>query len=264
MRRMIPIIVLVTAVAVVAGQLTGRDVLEKAIKRYRGDDSVLTVILTKVKMENPTKKKRFLITTYSKSRPEIVKALVAVRRAGSPESKPILFLVWDWQDTKRNDQLWFCLPSIGKYNRISAEKGESMTEKYGFSIEEMKTRDLDLADHTLEGTVEIGGEKVYKVVSIPKRPKKEGFSKLEVFIRPGNWTLAKAKYIDLDGKKLKVFRVTRIEKVDGIWSEMAGEHKDYEKRTIVTFNVKKIEYNKKLSSSLFNFTKPPKHILEGN
>jgi hypothetical protein len=251
------------AVAIVAGELTGKDVLEKAMKRYRGDDSILTVILTKAKMDNPSDKKSFEITTYRQSRPEMIKALVAIKKAGDTTSKPILFLVWDWADKNREDQLWYCLPSLGKYNKISSEIGEQKTEQFGFSIEEMKVKDLDRATHTLEGLVDFEGERCYKVVSTPKQPEAEGFSKLVSFIRPDSWTAAKLEYTGLDGKPLKILRVTKIQKVDGIWTEMSGSHENYKKRTVVNFEVKRIEYNKKLSSDLFSFNAPPKEILEG-
>jgi len=264
MKRTIFIIVFVfTAVSIIAADLSGKDVLEKAIKRYRGDDSTMTVILTKAKMDNPADKKSFEITTYRQSRPEIIKALVAVKKAGDSTSKPILFLVWDWADQKKEDQLWYCLPSLGKYNKISSEVGEQKTEQFGFSIEEMKMRDLDRASHTLEGLVDFEGERCYKVVSVPKEPQVEGFSKVISYIRPESWTASKVEYTGLDGKPLKILRVTKVEKVDGIWTEMAGKHENYKKRSFVTFEVKHIKYNKKLSSDLFSFNTPPKEILEG-
>ena len=60
MRKIIAIIVLsLAAVAILrAGELTGREVIEKAMKRYRGDDSILTVTLTKTKMDDPSSKRR--------------------------------------------------------------------------------------------------------------------------------------------------------------------------------------------------------------
>jgi len=172
--------------------------------------------------------------------------------------------VWDWQDPKKEDQLWYCLPSIGNYNKISSDAGEKMTEKYGFSIEEMKTRDLDRAIHTGEGLVDYEGEECYKVVSIPKKPKKEGFSKIVTYVRPGSWTAAYVEYTGLDGKPLKKIRVNKIEQIDGIWSEMAGKQEDYEKKYSVTFQIKSIDYKKRLPSKLFSFNEPPKDILEGN
>jgi len=266
MRKIFAIIVLsVVAVAIVwAGELTGREVIEKAMKRYRGDDSILTVILTKTKMDDPSNKRRFEIKTYRISRPEVQKALVAVRKSNKPGSKPLLFLVWDWQDEKRKDQLWIGMFSQNKYYQISSVDAEKRTEQFGFSIEEMKTRDLDAATHTNEGIVKYEGERVYKVVTVPKNPKKEGFSKLVSFIRPDSWTAAFIKFVGLNGKTEKTLRVKRIEKVDGIWTEMTGEHKDFKKRYIVNFEVKRIEYNKRLPSKLFSFTELPKQVLEGN
>lgn len=246
-----------------AADLTGREVLEKALKRYRGDDSTITILLTKSKLDNPADKKQFEITTFSLARPDVTKALVSIKRVKAADSKPILFLVWDWQDPKRADQLWYYLPSLGKYNSISSDSGEKMTEEFGFSIEEMKSRNLDAATHTNEGLVDYQGEKCYKIVSVPKDPKKEGFSKVTVFVRPDSWTAAFVEYIGLDGKPLRSLRVSKVEKVDGIWSEMAGEQKEYSKKYAVTFEMTKAEYNKKISPNLFSFTQPPQQFTGG-
>lgn len=256
------VIWIIIAAMAVAATLTGREILDKAIKRYRGDDSILTVQLKKAKLSNPSDVKQFTITTYRKVRPEVVKALVAVSKADDPNSKPILFLVWDWQEKGKEDQLWYCLPSIGKYDRINSAKGEEMTQKFGFSVEEMKTRDLDAATHTLEGEVTENNERCYKIVSVPKDPKKEGFKNITSWIRIESLTPVKVEYTALDGKVSKRFVVTKLEKVQDIWTEMAGHFEDYPKDTFVSFEVKKIQYNPKLSNDLFNFTQPPAELLK--
>ncbi len=250
--------------SVAADQLTGREILDKAMKRYRGDNSVLTVLLSKAKIDNPDDKKEFEITTYRQVRPEVLKALIAVRRAEKRDKKPILFLVWDWKSSEKKDRLWYCLPSLGNYHKVSIEKGEKMTARYGFSIEDMKVRDLDRADHELKGLVEYEGEKVYKVVSVPHHPKEEGFKKVVSMIRPGNWTAALVKYIDPAGDPWKILRVHEVKKVDGIWTEMRGRHEDYEHNYMVDFEVQKVRYNLTLSPKLFVFTEPPYGIIEGS
>jgi len=249
--------------SVIAGELTGRQILDKAMRRYRGDNSVLTVLLSKAQADNPDDRKEFQITTYRQVRPEVLKALIAVNRAGNEDKKPILFLVWDWKDPDKKDQLWYCLPSLGNYHKISIEKGEKMTARFGFSIEDMKVRDLDRADHELVGLVEYNGEKVYKVVSTPHRPKEEGFKEVVSMIRPGSWTAALVKYIGLNGAPLKVLHVYKVEKIDGIWTEMKGRHEDYERNYVVDFELQRVRYNQPLSPKLFVFTEPPYGIVEG-
>lgn len=245
-----------------AAQLTGREILDKAIHRYRGDDSILTVQLKKAKLSNPNDTKTFNITTYRKVRPDVVKALVAVSKSDDPNARPVLFLIWDWQDKKKEDQIWYCLPSIGKYDRINSAKGEEMSQKFGFSIDEMRSRDLDNATHTLEGEVTETGEKCYKVVSAPKDTKKEGFKQITSWIRIESFTPVKIEYVALDGKVEKRLVISRLEKIQDIWTEMGGHFEDYLKDSFVSFEVKKIEYNPKLSNELFNFTTPPAQFLK--
>jgi len=255
------LIVFVCAVAF-AAQLTGREILDKAIHRYRGDDSILTVQVKKAKLSNPNDIKTFNITTYRKVRPDVVKALVAITKSDDPNAKPVLFLIWDWQDKKKDDQLWYCLPSIGKYDKINSAKGEEMSQKFGFSIEQMRARDLDNATHTLQGEVIEAGEKCYKIVSVPKDPAKEGIKQVTSWIRIESLTPVKIEYTALDGKIEKRLVVTRLEKVQDIWTEMAGHFDDYPKDSFVSFEVKKIQYNPKLSNELFNFTTPPPELLK--
>ena len=84
------------------------------------------------------------------------------------------------------------------------------------------------------------------------------------FVRPESWTAASVEYFGLDGKPLRKLRVSKIEKIDGIWTEMLGKQENYQKKFAVTFEFKKVEYNKKLAPELFSFTAPPKSVLEGN
>lgn len=245
-----------------SAQLTGKEILEKAIHRYRGDDSIITVLLKRAKVSNPNDIKQFTITTYRKVRPEVIKALVAVKKADDPQAKPILFLIWDWQEKNKEDQLWYCLPSVGKYDRINSAKGEELTAKFGFSIEDMRTRNLDEATHKFEGEVTEDGEKCYKVVSIPNNPQKEGFKQITSWIRPESFTPVKIEYTGLSGKIEKRLKVTRVEKIQGIWTEMTGIFEDHRKDMLVNFELKKVEYNPKLSDGLFNFSQPPLEILK--
>jgi len=247
-----------------AGELTGREILDKAMKRYRGDNSVLTVSLSKAPIGDRDNRKKFEITTYRQVRPEVVKALVAIRRVGRKDKKPILFLVWDWKKFDKKDQLWYCFPSLGDYNKVSMQMGEKLAARYGFSIEDMKVRNLDGADHELKGLVEYKGEKVYKIVSVPHHPEKEGFKKVVSMIRPGNWTAALVKYIDLDGSPWKVLHVYEVKKVDGIWTEIRGRHENYERDYIVDFEMQEVKYNQTLSPKLFVFTEPPYELIEGS
>ena len=105
-----------------------------------------------------------------------------------------------------------------------------------------------------------GGAKCYKVVSVAKNPQKEGFKQITSWIRIDSFTPVKIEIIGLSGKLEKRLQVTRLEKVQDIWTEMAGVFEDHKKDSYVTFEVKKIVYNPKLPNELFNFTQPPESL----
>ena len=256
------LIFIISITVALAGDLTARQILDKAINRYRGDDSKMTAIITKSKLSNPDSVKKFNVTTYRKVRPDVIKGLIAVSKAGDPNSRPILFLVWDWQAEGKQDQIWYCLPSIGKYDKINSKRGEDMANRFGVSVDELRARDLDDAVHTLEPDAVEQGEQCYKIISVPNDPNKEGIRKITSFIRKESFTPVRIIVTGLDGKMDKRLTITRLEKVDDIWAEMAGRFEDYKKDQLVTFEVKDIEYNPSLSNSLFSFTEPPAELIK--
>ena len=124
-----------------------------------------------------------------------------------------------------------------------------------FTYSDMGDRNTDDYDYKHLGTEVIDGVECYHIESTPKDKdtlKETGYSRTEMWARPDNWIMVKAKFYDKKGKYLKELTTSDYELIDDIWTvkkmHMVNEQKNHQ--TLFTFS--NFEYNTGLEDDIFS------------
>ena len=130
------------------------------------------------------------------------------------------FLTFDYDKSGQDDDQWMYLPALKKTKRIASsdKSGSFMGSDLNYS--DMTSPDLEKYDYILMKEVEIKGNKVWQIMTIPKtrnEAKKSGYSKSIIFIRQDNYVMIRAVRWIYKKKRYKYFDIKKLEKIDGIW-----------------------------------------------
>ena len=119
-----------------------------------------------------------------------------------PDSRGISFLIWDYSEENKTDDLWLYLPALRMVRRISAQDQNDAFLGSDLTFGDMGQRRLDEDDHKLLREEGYLGTDTYVVESVPKE-KVSIYSKKISWISKDNWTVLKTDYYDRNGKLLK-------------------------------------------------------------
>lgn len=119
-----------------------------------------------------------------------------------PDSRGISFLIWDYSQENKTDDLWLYLPALRMVRRISAQDQNDAFLGSDLTFGDMGQRRLDEDEHKLLREEGYLGTQTYVVESVPKE-KTSIYSKKVSWISKDNWTVLKIDYYDRNSKLLK-------------------------------------------------------------
>ncbi|MFY9270187.1 MAG: outer membrane lipoprotein-sorting protein [Candidatus Manganitrophaceae bacterium] len=186
-----------------AGTLTGPEIIKKSRELiYRIQDQKNKVILSLI--EKDGSKKKIEATRYWKNyRGEGgLDSKMLLVTDFPPDSRGISFLIWDYSQENKTDDLWLYLPALRMVRRISAQDQNDAFLGSDLTFGDMGQRRLDEDEHRLlkeEGYLNV---QTYVVESTPKE-KESLYGKKVSWISKDNWTVLKIDYHDRNGKLLK-------------------------------------------------------------
>lgn len=119
-----------------------------------------------------------------------------------PDSRGISFLIWDYSQENKTDDLWLYLPALRMVRRISAQDQNDAFLGSDLTFGDMGQRRLDEDEHKLLREEGYQGTQSYVVESVPKE-KTSIYSKKVSWISKDHWTVLKIDYYDRNSKLLK-------------------------------------------------------------
>ncbi|MDX1811231.1 MAG: outer membrane lipoprotein-sorting protein [Gammaproteobacteria bacterium] len=167
------------------------------------------------------------------------------------------FLTYDYDDPDKDDDQWLYLPALKKSKRIATSDKSGSFMGSDFSYSDMTKRNLKDYDYTLQKEMKVDGHDVWIIESIPRTEDvidETGYTKTLVFVRKDNYVVIRSVSWLKTGRKLKFFEVTKLEKIDGIWTnrEMTMTTKRGKTtlhKTIMRFN--NLQYNQNIDENVF-------------
>lgn len=211
MKKIISTILALTAAsALFAADLTGRDIIQKAldVKEPAFNQSAVTMDLIE---KNGAKETR-AVREYGRSKDDL-SAVVMVFLA--PASvKDTRFLLQENKGSAADDKFIY-LPDLRSTRRVSTAEGSKSFMGTDASYDDLSTRDIDVDTHELLKEEEKNGYNCYVVKSTAKNPADSQYGYRVQWIDKETWVPVYSELFDKKGALLKVLTVEKLEKITG-------------------------------------------------
>lgn len=191
-----------------------------------------------------------------------------VKRYGNNKSKSIVFFNTPadvkgtsflvWTDENKEDKQWLYLPALQRVRQISSSgKGESFmgTELTFF---DMGSQDIEEYTYNLLKEENQKGEMCYVIEATPK--KVEFYSKINIWIRKGNFIPARADFYDTKGQYQKQGLFENVKNIKNINTPTHIEMHNVQNGRTTIIDLSNIIYDSGLKDDIFT----ERYMTRGN
>ncbi len=161
------------------------------------------------------------------------------------------FLMFEYEDSSKEDDRWLYLPAMRKVRRISGSSKNDYFMGSDFTYDDMGDRDIDQYSYKLLKEEHCGTKKCWVIEALPKKSD-DAYSKMIYWVRQDAYKIIKCDYYDRDKRLLKTFTIKTLKKHEGFWTAFEMEMVNLQKKHKTTLQFKDVRYNKKISDSVFN------------
>lgn len=236
------------------GKVTGEWVARQIQDRDTGRDSRGTLHLTLSDRHGRARDRVLTLLSKRGSGREGDKVLTRFTR---PEDiRGTSFLVWEHPAAE--DERFLYLPSLGRVRRIAGSEAQESFVGTDFSYEDIGGRELDdytyallgsPADNTMWRAPDGTTQRAYRLES--KRKSASAKYPRVVSVVTTDFVVVGADVFNRRDEREKVYAVTRLDKIQGIWTVLEAEMSNLLDRTRTRLRVERIEYNAGLSDAQF-------------
>lgn len=184
-----------------------------------------------------------------------------IRFAYPNDIKGTSFLVWKHPNSE--DERFLYLPSLGRVRRIAGSEAQESFVGSDFSYEDIGGRDLEdftyalLDDNAAWASPDGTSRPAYRLESRRKDRSAE-FPRVVSLVLKESFLVVGADVHNRRDEKQKVYSVSRLQQVQGIWTVMASAMTNALDKTRTDLAIGKIEYNTGLKEDAFT-----RRALEG-
>ena len=164
------------------------------------------------------------------------------------------FLVWEHADAE--DERFLYLPALGRVRRIAGEEKQESFVGSDLSYEDIGGRDL--ADYTYAFVEENASWKApdgstHAAWRLESRAKDADadYPRTVSLVRKDNFVVVHAEVFNRRNERVKVFDVTRLEQVDGIWTVLSLVVRNERDRTRTELDTTSMRYDVGLTDGDF-------------
>ena len=171
------------------------------------------------------------------------------------------FLVW--KHPKSEDERFLYLPSLGRVRRIAGSEAQESFVGSDFSYEDIGGRELEdftyaLLDENAAWTAPDGTARPAYRLESKRRDRSAEFPRVVSLVVKDSFVVVGADVFNRRDEKQKVYSVSRLQQVQGVWTVMASSMTNALDRTRTDLAIEKIEYNTGLKEDAFT-----RRALEG-
>ncbi len=238
--------VLITALALPASAITGREVAENVQDRDAGDTTHALVNMRLVDEDGDTSDR--VIEQYGREDSQgLTQNVIIFHEPASVADTRFLTIENDGSD----DDQWIYLPGLQRVRRIAGSEGDSSFMGTDFTYDDLQTRDIEEYQYELLREEEYQGRPVYVVETTPNDPDDSQYSRLVQWVDRERWLPLKIEFYDEDDELLKVNTVSRVERVQGYWTIINNTMENVQTGHRTELAIQRFQYNEDLPDSLF-------------
>jgi outer membrane lipoprotein-sorting protein len=172
--------------------------------------------------------------------------------------KGTAFMSYDYNDLKKDDDQWLYLPALKKTRRISASNRGDYFLGTDFTYEDIKLGSkMSKSDYRYNTITEepVDGDRCYLVEGTPVNDqiaKELGYRKVHYWIDAGSWMIRRIQFWDVAGNLLKTSQISKVEKVDGIWTVLKLEAENHKTGHKTSIAFSSVDYKTNINGDLFS------------
>ncbi len=225
--------------------LTGRDLAQKVFDRDTGRDATARVEM--VLLNKRGKKRVRTFDSFAKHYGSLIRQVI--RFTTPADIKGTAFL--SVEKSGGGTQQFLYLPALRRARRIVTSQKSHRFVNSDFTYEDMERRPVDDSQHTIAGEEKRGPLACYVLESRPKKGTPSQYSLVKSWIAKKIFVPVYMELFDKKGMLAKKYTVLRLEKRQGIWTEMQTAMEDLTRKHSTALSVETISYNTGLEDRLF-------------
>jgi len=230
---------------------TADQIMQMAENRFQGNDFQAQVQLDTTNAQGQTRTLQIDMKTllYDKQN---VKYKILITVTAPPDLKGLAFLVWENKYPKPDDR-WLYQPTLKTVKKIEPENARTSLFGTVFNYEDVNGRPAEADAHKLLRSEKVEGREAWVIESIPKNPSVVEFSRRVVWVDQESLAILKEELYDKQkGELLRIFKLIKQEKINGIWTNLSAtvEHTQTKTKSIYTFS--DVKYNTGIPESVFD------------
>jgi hypothetical protein len=236
--------------------VTGDWVARQVQDRDTGKDSRATIHLTLYDRHGRARERT--LTMFSKrgaGSGQQAGDKVLTRFTYPDDIKGTSFLVWEHPEGE--DERFLYLPSLGRVRRIAGGEAQESFVGTDFSYEDIGGREFDDYTYTLldeNASWRSPDGKVSPAYRLESRRKDSNakYPRVVSLITKDSFVVVAAEIFNRRNEQEKTYSVTRLDRVQNIWTSLQAEMSNLLDRTRTTLGIAKIEYNVGLKDAEFS------------
>src|SRR4030043_896397 len=228
-----------------AHALTGTDVAQKVFDRDHGKDSYAKTEMTLIDKKGNTRVREMI--SQRKKFGELEKSLIRFTSPADIEGTGFL----SWENKDRDDDQFLYLPALRRVRRIVTSQKDMGFVNTDFTYEDLQRRKVENDQHRLLGEGKIKDWQCWILESIPKKESDSQYGKFVSWVVKEIYVPIKVEFYDKKGQMAKRYVVEKLQKIDGIWTEMELVMHDLKNNHETKLKVKETRYNKGISGQVF-------------
>ena len=221
-------------------QLTAKDIIKKVDNLFRGDSAHSIMEMTIV---NPRWQRTLKMESWETGRKKTLIRILYPKKEEGVGSLKIGYQMWNY------------LPRVERAIKIPPSMMMSSWMGSDFTNDDLVKESSIVEDyfHELDQIVELGKEKAYRIVAIPKENAPVVWGKLVFFVRVNDYIPLRQEYFSEKGELVRYLNFDEIRVLDKRtmptrWEMVPTKKKG--KKTII--NLLQIEFNKSIDDKIFS------------
>ena len=243
-----------TAVALLGGSMTGLhaqaettgyEIMLMVDDRDDGSDrqSDMDMTLTNHRGVSRSREIRSYGKDYGEDSKQVMVFLAPADVAGT------CYLSWEYDESTRDDDRWLYMPALRSSRRISGSSSNDYFMGSDFTYDDMGDRSIGEDVHTLLREETLDGLSCWVVESVPVDSDDMYVRKI-VWVRQDCNVVIKVEYYD-DMGLMKVFTVSDIRQVGGIWTTHRMHMDNLRDEHQTTLELSNVSYDTGIDDSIF-------------
>lgn len=150
------------------------------------------------------------------------------------------------------DRQFMYVPSVKRAIEVMDDSRNQPFLGSDFYVSDLVAPDLEAYTYTFTGEEQVGGRACRLVELKPKDPTDEIYGHAVLAIDPADRLLVRTRFFDKKDALFKVWTLTKVEKIDGIWTPLRQEMENVQKKTTSAIALREVKYRVELPDNLFS------------